>query len=329
VGIAEINPDNCNQKEISPGMWALTLAPTFGEFSWKVVSGTAAPGEPCAGHTYNFATVFYKWTEHTNHTTTPHKGPTDIFDATWSSPAGCPKTQPCDFIDPFVFNIVVPVVRPKGETSAFVDWISSHAAGSGTYGKWMMTLQCCAPPDANNGSTDFNFNGEVIQEELNAKFDNCAGRAPGVLGPVNVTPPGQLGTWNVGELKGPGNLVMPAGENVYGYDFTGWDACTIFAYRCAGATLTLCEAGANQQDIRIKSDADKNFTDPLYHNIIGEGIQGVSPPGPEPRSGNGTVTSKRSENAPPFPYASFQGDCTSKPTILSILRARPHSCLSH
>jgi hypothetical protein len=76
AGFAEINPDTC--VEIDPGMWTVTMNPMFGTTSTRVVSGISA-GPNCPGKTYNFAEIFYTWTTHNNHTTTPGQGPTDIL----------------------------------------------------------------------------------------------------------------------------------------------------------------------------------------------------------------------------------------------------------
>jgi hypothetical protein len=268
-----------------------------------------------------FRAIKFIWTLHSNFTMIPKSGPTAVFNSSWSSKDHC-----CDVT--ITFSISVPVVRPKGEITTFTGWSSAHGVGRGTYGRWLMTLQCC---DAgNNGDPDFDFNGEMIKEKFVKVTNTCADRAPGVLGGEDVTPSGPETTWNVGKLKINSEQEVPAGKNVWGYDYLGFLACNVFAYRCARVTEPPCGITIDQ-GITIKSPADPVFTDPLYNNVIGEGIGGRSY---LPTFGDGPFTSKRisptsgTGGEEPFPggVTSSEFDCVN--VVLSILRARPGSCVA-
>jgi hypothetical protein len=196
AGLAEIDPDTCKEVPLpgGAGTWTVTLNPMFGATSTKIETGTAAPGQPCAGDTFTFNDIYYTWTAHNNHTTTPNQGPTDIFNATWSTPDG-------EFNDPFVFNVVTHPVRPKGEISTLVNWLDSK-------GIWEVTLQCCAPPDDDDAA--FDFTGETVNEVFQSDQNSCpdVGSSNPSMGTVNSGPPGLF------------------------HDRVGFDPCAVHYERC-------------------------------------------------------------------------------------------------
>lgn len=327
LGILEYNTVTC--KENTPGMWAGFPSKTSnnGQISTGFASG---PPPSCASSgTWTYAVMYFNWTAHNNRST-PSPSlqdgyPMDQFNGTWTDPNTDGFTMSCGCMGPypFTFNPFVNVVRPIGETTDFVEWTSSHSGG--TYAKWMMTLM---PPNTDSG---FDFNGENIQEQFGSGYNTCASRAPGVVPPESGTPSGTPANWTVGQIKDAGGVTTPAGKNVWGYDFTGFDACTIFAYQCAGVTLPQCGIQL-KQGITIKSPADRNYTAPLYTNIIGEGIGGEIYSTPEPKFGFGPLTGKRfssgTGDVQTLPgYVSKESDCLARPLVLSILRSRPRTCL--
>jgi hypothetical protein len=252
-GFAEIHPDNC--REIDPGKWTVTMNPMFGTTSTRIEPGISA-GPNCPGKEFNFAEIFYTWTTHNNHTTTPGQGPTDIFNATWSSSDGF-------FNMSFVFNIVVPVVRPKDETSSFQGWVAGDSRGN-----WMQTL---TPPDDDKG---FDFSGEMVQEVFQSNTSSCNGRGLGSLGSTPPLVPAQPRTVMDGNMWGP--------------DQVGFGPCAVEYYRCVKATP--CGYTLHQQ-MRIKSPADNGYTD-YTTNTLSANIEGSILPFSN-KTGWGSVTSQR------------------------------------
>jgi len=253
-------------------------------------------------------------------------GPTATFSSIWTGTYGGEIHD--------TFELSVPVVRPIGEKIAWKGFVFSHPPPNtaGAYGIWEMTL---IPPQDSPENKAFDFTGEKIKEDYANKKDDCAERAPGVLGSLGTTPPSKPASWPVGKLitdKGISN----APKNVWGPDYTGLDACSIFAYRCAAATTSFffmsqpCKLSATQE-IRIKSPADKDFTkDPIYTNTLGEGVgggtqrfddnfMGVAGNGPVfatrlPRTGSSEGGGDKN-----FVYPNSARDCLSKPEVIANL----------
>jgi hypothetical protein len=261
AGLAEIDPDTCIEVALpgGAGTWTFTLNPMFGTTSTKIEKGTAGPG-PCAGDTFTFNDIYYTWTAHNNHTTTPNQGPTDIFNATWSTPDGL-------FNDPFVFHIITNPVRPKGETTALQNWLDS-------FGIWTVTLQCCAPPDKDDAA--FDFTGETVNEVFLSDQNSCPGNA-------SVNP--SMGTVNSGP---PGSF----------HDKVGFDPCVVHYARClkkAGCGFVIKQ----QMEINSPADPPNTFfpygTAP---NTLSSRVEGgiiVNLAGKlTSRSGDGQITSQRS-----------------------------------
>jgi hypothetical protein len=263
AGLTEIKLDG-SCAYIDHGEWTVDKQPMFGTTSTRVESGISA-GPNCVGHKYDFAIIFYTWTAHNNHTTTPNQGPTDIFNATWKSPAGC--TNNCDFIEPFVFHIVTNPVRPRGETTTLESWLDNK-------GIWKVTLVCCAPPDKDDAA--FDFSGETVNEHFLSDQNSCPdiGPAKESKGPVHDGPPGIF------------------------HDRVGYSPCSVHYERCikkSGCGYVI------KQQMEINSPADPPDTFFAYGsapNTLSQRIEGsiiVNLAGKLTfRSGAGIVTSQRS-----------------------------------
>lgn len=295
AGIAEINPDTC--AFINSGSWTFTLNPTFGKTTTRVESGTAATGQPCAGHTYNFAKIFYTWTAHNNHTTTPNKGPTDIFNATWKTPDGM-------FNDPFVFNIITNPVRPRGETSILESWL-------GNKGIWKVTLVCCAPPDKDDAA--FDFSGETVFETFLSDNNSCPDVGPATAStvPVHDGPPGLF------------------------HDRIGFSPCAVHYERCikkAGCGYVIKQ----QMGINSPADPPNAFVDyGSAPNTLSQRIEGsiIGTKGTNPAFfGSGIVTSQRStplsqNNPQSHEFISSKGSCfTGLQDFILSVRMTGKSC---
>lgn len=300
AGLAEIDPDTCVEVALpgGAGTWTVTLNPMFGATSTKIETGTAAPGQPCAGDTFTFNDIYYTWTALNNHTTTPGQGPTDIFNATWSTPDG-------EFNDPFVFNVVTTPVRPKGEMSTFVNWHDSR-------GNWMPTL---IPPDK---YPDFDFTGELIKEVTNKK-STCFGRGIGSMGSTgNVRLDYSVdSSWTIV------NKVM-FNQN----DIVGWSPCGVEYYRCVKAALPAC-GYTGTQDMQIKSPADSGYTTYTTNNLSAT-IDGWIVPFAPYKFGIGYVTSQRSNPAAPQPpqskfFPTSENNCPTVTTTTTTAAVLPCS----
>ena len=106
-----------------------------------VTTGTVTVTEGsgvCAGSTFTFATIYYEWTAHDNHSTlsAPPNSVADI-NATWAAPDGTTEQ------DTFVLN--VPVVRPDHETTAPLGFDADGVGG------WIQTL---VPPSSDPTEVD-------------------------------------------------------------------------------------------------------------------------------------------------------------------------------
>jgi hypothetical protein len=276
--LTEYDPDNCTP--ISVGMWSTpsNLNPSM--------SGTPTPNVPygpamlgngdCPGMTFMFSAIYFNWTAHNNQSAMPNPGgsgpcpvadgacPVATFSSTWSTPDG-------EFDDPYTFNVDVPVVRPMGEMSSFVNWLDSRA-------NWMPTL---VPP---NSDSSFDFTGESVTENTVTK-STCYGRGIGSMG---STPYSQNSGWTIV------NKVMFNKP-----DTVGWSPCAVEYYRCVKATPPACGYTGTQQ-MKIKSQADTNATAYIYTtNTVSATIDGFVISSYFYKLGFGNVTSQRSTPSDP------------------------------
>lgn len=310
IGIAEYDPVNC--KFLDSGEWTDPTPTLVPKDSGKIQRTTVVKnkvGDPCNGLSLTYASINFDWTLRKNSSRKRNHGrPTTRFGANWSTKDG-------QYDVPYIFDIDVPVVRPKGDTSTFANWLSGPL--SGTWGRWIVTFQ---PPDKD---PSFDFTGEEVREEFISANEQCATKAPGVLGTGAVTPPGTPASWKVGELKGAG-VTMPAGKNQWGWDFVGWNGCAIHAYRCAKATVPECGNDV-LQGIHIKSPADDDFSEIIYQQSLREAIGGSIIPGDPRKRGFGPITSRRGEGVePPLSVESNEMACGA--AVLAILKKLPGGC---
>jgi hypothetical protein len=319
LGILEYNTVTC--MENTPGQWAGFPSTTKnnGEISTGFASGPPPPC-PTSQKIWTYAVIYFNWTLHNNHSM-PSPSlvvsfPMDQFPATWTDPNTFGYTQSCFCTGPYpyTFNPYVAVVRPIDETQDF----KGFRAINGVYGRWMATLM---PPDGSNGipaDPTFDFNGEVVKEELPGS-NNCDSMAPGLPPPDQSTTPGVNGgagpaSWIVGQLSETRGTSMPGPKNAYGFDFVGWDKCPIEAYRCAKVTEPSCGT-VLMQKMQIKSPADQVFADyiPPKTNILMATISGriIPPPNPN-KAGTGYIQSYRGNGGlhPPFAADSNIKFCT-------------------
>lgn len=246
------------------------------------VSQPAFQGPPPAGcddsgGPYLYKPIYFKWTLHKNLTAVANFGPTATFNSRWQTKDGLYDVN-------YSFQITVPVVRPKGETSTFVRW-------DGSKGKWKVTLKCCAAPIEDD--PEFDFRGETIREVFLSETNGCSIETPH---PPNSTvirsgPPGSFG------------------------DSVGWDSCTVHFARCEKRTP--CGFGIRQQ-MQIHSPADApgtfvNYGDqPNYLSSIIEGrIISNSAGKLSFRAGYGAVTSQRTTPLSPGPDTRQQHEFVS------------------
>jgi hypothetical protein len=162
----------------------------------------------------------------------------------------------------------------------------------------------------------------MIHEVFISASDSCQARAPGVLGPAEVTPNGVTGTWTVGMLVSADGITT-APKNVYGIDYVGWKACPIEAYRCAGVTMPRCGIQL-MQGLEIHSPADqpKVFAPyvPPKINQLAETINGyiiagypVGQPN-NPLVGIGVIQSQRGNGSiRGMSYVSNKNSCLDSP----------------
>jgi len=226
------------------GTWTVTsivlpqasIGPYAGKYAGVASQGTPFPGPaptpavggPCTGTvgsaTYMYLPIDFNWQLRRNDTAVPNYGPSATFTAAWQGERLCTSAPGC----PTNFVVTVPVVRPKSETSTWVNWIFSK-------GQWKATLECCAPPGANGPGGDadptFDFTGETVFEVFQNYNSTC----------FSSTPPGYQATVTNGP---PGNY----------YDSVGWEPCSVEYYRCIRKPIP-CGFQA-QQMILIKSPAD-------------------------------------------------------------------------
>jgi len=256
-----------------PGQWSYSNATTnTGQISQGTIQGTLANGD-CPGKTFTFASIYYKWTAHNNHSVMVNAaGPTDRFTATWIPPTNDVSQEK------YTFTLTVPVVRPKGEYAHFTNW-DPAAPYLGATAVYWMTLKCCAPSGANGAAGDgggdsdskFDFSGEQLEEEITAVTPNKPECAAG-------WPP-------------EGHTSVGAG-NKWGVDHVGWNAC-------AGPAVARCAKIAPcsftfTQEMRIRSPADSGYTK-YSTNTQGSTIE-AGTIGPAPNTNKvtqGNVTSYR------------------------------------
>jgi hypothetical protein len=199
-GLTEYNPDNCMGIDI--GMWSppTDLNPSM---SGTIDSTTNLQGKldngDCPNTTFTFAVIQFTWTAHNNKTAIPSLGcpldqsttcPVAVFSSIWTTKDHC-----CDVQDEF--DISVPVVRPKGETSTLEKWQDSM-------GIWKVTLM---PP---SDDSTFDFTGETVNEVFLSDQNSCPGNASvdPSMGVVNSGPPGSF------------------------HDLIGFDPCVVHYARC-------------------------------------------------------------------------------------------------
>ncbi|MGH6839521.1 MAG: hypothetical protein ACREDT_12125 [Methylocella sp.] len=256
-------------------------------------------GATCiGGGPYQYARLHFTWNLHKNKTADSfaHQGydPTATFSSDWTGKFGS--------FFPETFQITVPVVRPKGEMSTFVNWLDSR-------GNWMPTLIL---PDKD---PDFDFTGELIQE-VTHKPSTCYGRGIGSMGSTGVV----RNDYSVDSSWHIVNKVM-FNQN----DIVGWSPCGVEYYRCVKAALPAC-GYTGTQEMQIKSDADSGYTTYTTNNISAT-IEGWIIPFAPYKLGIGTVTSQRSNPAAPQPpqskfFPSSENNCptiTTKNTTAAVL----------
>jgi hypothetical protein len=213
--------------------------------------GSGAPGG------YQYAPIYFKWTMEKNLTSPAFVGkgndPTATFNATWYSPKGC-QPGPCDYIEPWQFQITVPVVRPMGETVTGQGWSSF----SGTVGQFGQTLQCCAG-SANNGDSNFDFSGEWVTERFSNKVFNCD--SPPTQNPANPSSPADAAATEAKTTSMGSSWDVMAG-NQWGPDGVGFadganqNFCSIYWAICKAPTG--CVNSISQQ-MYITSPADQGY----------------------------------------------------------------------
>jgi hypothetical protein len=266
ISFTEYNPDTC--AEVSPGVWSPPsgVNPAKGNIIDFESTGTGmlANGD-CPGMTFTFAQILFAWTAHNNKTAFPDNCPlgpptscpVTVFNSTWSTPDHV-------FVEPYEFQITVPVVRPIGEKSAFVGWVGSK-------GIWTVTLQ---PPD---DDSSFDFTGETVNETFPSDHNSCPGPDDHSTSMATVKngPPGELG-----------------GDRI------GWDPCLIEYARCV--MKTPCGFQIKQQE-EINSPADPPNTFFPYGSApndlsatINGSIIGTLADNLPFRAGIGQITSQRS-----------------------------------
>jgi hypothetical protein len=264
-----------------------------GTVTFSVEPDTPPPnqitGATCiGGGPYQYAQLHFTWNLHKNTTAiiflNKGYGPTATFSSKWTGALGSFFAE--------TFQITVPVVRPKGEMSTFVNWFDSR-------GNWMPTL---IPPDED---PDFDFTGEMIQEVTDKK-STCYGRGIGSMGSTGVV----RNDYSVDSSWHIVNKVM-FNQN----DLVGWSPCGVEYYRCVKAALPACGYTGTQQ-MQIKSQADSGYTTYTTNNISAT-IEGWIVPFAPYKFGIGTVTSQRSNPAAPQPPKSkfFTSNENSCPTV--------------
>ena len=307
LGMTEYDSVNCTFTD--SGYWDnfTPVNPENSGIIWEQPFEGTIVGGPCDGLAVTYAAIYFTWEARNNKTAISGEGPLATFDARW-------KTNDGLFDVPWEFKIYVPIVRPIGETSTLVDWFGGPR--SGVVGRWTGTLK---PPE---NDKDFDFGGERVKEEFIHSTDSCAARAPGILGKegqAGAVPSAKEGGWIVGQIEG-----KKAGKNVYGFDKVGWQvACPVFAYRCAGVAFAGCETRL-AQGVRIKSPADKDFSEVLYRNVLGEGISG-GVLNDTPKIALGEVMSRRGDGG--IEHLPFQTDeTTCSALVIENLKKFPGSC---
>lgn len=245
--------------------------------------GCTADGGP-----YLYALIKFKWDLHKNLTAVPGFGPTATFNSEWDT---LDKT----YMLKYSFQVTVPVVRPKGETTKWKGW--SGWFGNGITGQWEATLKCC---DAgNNGDPNFDFTGETTRERFEHVNQNCIKAIKGIKKSNEVSYGKQFPV-----------IGGPPGKYIDGVSAFGDDADSACAALChfrsdpAGCFLTV---GEQHMSIRSPADAKNGFAEyPAVNTLkatsngtIGQDFHGRT-------QGHSTVTSNRYTNPtepPPTPMS--------------------------
>ena len=270
------------------GTWIFDPKGKSGEITQDIVVGPLGNGD-CPNSTFRFASIYYKWTAHNNHSAEPNdNGPTEKFNSTWKPPT----LSPFDFS----FSVSVPVVRPAGEFGHFTHW-DMQDPFFGATAVFEMTLKCCAPAGANGSAGDgggdndrsFDFSGEYLEEAIVGRASNTA-----------ACDAGQPRSGKVIQVL-PGNRWTP--------DRVGWLACLGVArarcFKSAPCTATFT------QEMRIKSPADRVYTVYTLNRQGSTFEAGTIDPAPNTNKvTHGTVSAYRGNAfAPPNPVTTNLSLC--------------------
>lgn len=194
----EYDPKTC--KPHGPGSWFLNdkgkcdLGKGCGKVTFGFLQNRPLASGVCAGHTYDFASLCYTWTLHSNLFLE------DKIKATYVPPQIAPVTQ--------TFPIEVRLVKPSGDTSKFLRWFDD---GDGR-GLWDQTLVAKSESGFDWSGTSVQETGSKADRQAN---DTCWCKGSTILPFFKITG----GDWDVGD------------DGKWGQDGVGWNTDAIDYYR--------------------------------------------------------------------------------------------------